>query len=658
MATGGDQRAVIPELGHAALWLAFAVALVQAIVPLWGASTGHGRAVALAPNAAFAQLILSAIAFGALTWAYVRSDFSVRVVAANSHTLKPMLYKVTGVWGNHEGSLLLWVLVLAASGAAVALFSGNLPATFRARVLSVLGMVAVGFHGFMLFTSSPFERLSPAPPEGNGLNPLLQDPGLAFHPPTLYAGYVGLSVAFAFAVAALIEGRVGREWARWVKPWTLTAWGFLTLGIAMGSWWAYYELGWGGWWFWDPVENASLMPWLAATALFHSAIVVEKRDALKSWTILLAIIAFSLSLIGTFIVRSGLITSVHSFALDPARGIFILGLLGFFIGGALLLYGLRASALEPTGGFAAVSKEGSLVANNLLLAAALGTVFIGTLYPLALELVAGKQISVGPPYFNATFIPLMAALMALMVVGPLLAWKRGRLGDAVQKLRTPLAVALMALVALAALAHERAVLALLGFALSLALVAGLAADLRARRRLRGLPAEVWAMVLGHLGMAVACFGITAIGAWQKENLTILAVGDSTRVGAFEVRLEAVDPVAGPNYTALRATMRATRDGQPVAVLTPEARVYDAPVMETTEAAIHPLWNGDLYAVIGEETADGRWSVRLHWKPFVLWIWAGAIIMTLGGAVSVLGRWRGARAPGVGAGTPAVPAPAE
>jgi c-type cytochrome biogenesis protein CcmF len=519
---------MVAEFGHIALILALALALVQGILPLIGAARGIPAWMALAPTAAMGQAVLVAFAFGCLTYAYVTSDFSVLNVAENSHTLKPMLYKVSGVWGNHEGSLLLWILILVIFGAAVAVFGRNLPATLKARVLSIQGLIGVGFLAFILFTSNPFARILPPPLEGRGLNPLLQDPGLAFHPPFLYLGYVGFSVAFSFAVAALIEGRVDPAWARWVRPWTLAAWCFLTVGIALGSWWAYYELGWGGWWFWDPVENASFMPWLAGTALLHSAVVVEKRETLKSWTILLAILTFSLSLLGTFLVRSGVINSVHAFATDPTRGVFILIFLGVVVGGSLTLYALRAPVLQAVGVFAPVSREGALVLNNLLLAVATAAVLLGTLYPMAVDALLGAKVSVGPQYFNTVFIPLMTPLLAAMAIGPLLAWKRGDVGAALRRL-WPAALATVIALALGLwLLHGRDALALLGLALGAWLGIGTLCEWALRiklfaaplsetlNRARHLPRAAWGMTVAHLGMALMVLGITVSSVWQVE----------------------------------------------------------------------------------------------------------------------------------------------
>ncbi len=640
---------MIAELGHFALIFALVVAVSQAVLPLWGAARGDGRLIQLAVPQASVQFALIAIAFGCLTHAYVTSDFSVLNVVANSHSAKPLLYKISGVWGNHEGSLLLWVLILSLFGMAVAWFGANLPPAFRARVLSVQAAIAVGFLAFSLFTSNPFERVLPVPANGQGLNPLLQDPGLAFHPPFLYLGYVGFSIAFSFAVAALIEGRVDAAWARWVRPWTLAAWCFLTLGIALGSWWAYYELGWGGWWFWDPVENASFMPWLAGTALLHSAIVVEKRDTLKSWTVLLAIITFSLSLLGTFLVRSGVLTSVHAFATDPTRGVFILGFLFVVVAGSLALYALRAPRLAGGGLFQPVSREGALILNNLLLSAAAATVFLGTLYPLFLDSLTGEKISVGPPYFNATFGPIMVPVIAAMAVGPLLPWKRGDLRGALQRLwlagLAALGVVLWGLIWI----EGGPWLALAGLALGVWLIAAALVEWADRvklfrasvgeswRRAARLPRAAWGMTVAHAGMGVVLIGIVASTAWETETLVPMKPGETMRVGGHDYTFEGVRPVQGPNYAAVEGRFRVTRDGEVVARLSPQSRNYPNPPMQTTEAAILTRFEGDLYAVIGEPVGNGAWSVRLYFKPLIHWIWAGCLLMVLGGALSLSDR---------------------
>ena len=639
---------MIVELGHFAVVLALVVAAVQTALPAWGAQTGDRRLMQVAAPAALAQAALIAIAFVALTWAYVTSDFSVENVVVNSHSDKPLLYKISGVWGNHEGSMLLWVLILALFGAAVAFFGVNLPATLRANVLAVQGGIGVAFLAFIVFASNPFTRV-PLQAQGRGLNPILQDPALAFHPPFLYAGYVGLSVAFAFALAALIEGRTDAAWARWVRPWTLAAWMCLTLGIAMGSWWAYYELGWGGWWFWDPVENASFMPWLAATALLHSALVMEKREALKVWTILLAILAFSLSLVGTFLVRSGVLTSVHAFAVDPRRGVFILAILVVLIGGALALYAWRAPQLRQGGLFAPVSREGALVLNNVLLTVACATVFIGTLYPLALEALTGEKISVGPPYFNSTFGPLMIPLLVAMPYGTLLAWKRGDLLAAMQRLFAAAAVVLLVLVAVLALYRRGPWLAPFGIALGVWVAAGALTEWAARvrlleipameslRRAARLPRAAYGGMLAHAGIGVSVIGIVATSAWQSEAVLTMKPGESGEIAGYTFTFRGASPGKGPNYQEKAAVLEITRDGLPVTELRPSKRTFTTPRMDTTEAAIHVAWRGDLYAVLGDELADGGWVVRVYFNPLVRLIWLGALVMAFGGALSLSDR---------------------
>ncbi|MFQ5533683.1 MAG: heme lyase CcmF/NrfE family subunit [Sphingomonadales bacterium] len=640
---------MIAEIGHFALILALAIALVQGLAPLYGAQRHDFALMALAGPAAVGQLMAVTVAFGALTHAYVVSDFTILNVALNSHSAKPMLYKISGVWGNHEGSILLWALILATFGAAVAVFGRNLPGKLRARVLSIQALIACGFLLFSLLTSNPFRRVFPPPIDGNGLNPLLQDPGLAFHPPFLYLGYVGFSIAFSFAVAALIEGRIDAAWGRWVRPWTLAAWCFLTLGIALGSWWAYYELGWGGWWFWDPVENASFMPWLAGTALLHSAIVVEKRNALKGWTVLLAIITFSLSLLGTFLVRSGVLTSVHAFATDPRRGIFILGFLAVVIGGSLLLYAIRASALKRGGLFAPISREGGLVVNNLLLSTALAMVLLGTLYPLFLDAVAGVKITVGPPWFNFVCVVVMVPLVLLMGIGPLLSWKRADIPGVLTRLRAAVVASVIVALGVWYVAGDAPVAAILGMALGVWLLAASLVQLAERtrlfrappgdslRRAIGLPLAFWGMTFAHIGLAVAILGITASTSWQSERLQIMKAGDTVEAGGYEFRFQGAEPIAGPNYRAQKGHFLVTRDGRTVAELRPESRQYPVPPMETTEAAIHSMISGDLYAVIGEPDGDGGWGARIYYKPLLPWIWAGALLMFLGGMLSLADR---------------------
>ena len=640
---------MIIELGHFALVLALLVALVQMVLPALGAHRRDARLMAVAEPAALLQLILILASFLALGHAYVTSDFSVENVWANSHSLKPLLYRISGVWGNHEGSMLLWVLILAAFGAAVALYGSNLPATLKANVLAVQASVAVAFLLFIVATSNPFLRLEPAPPEGRGLNPILQDPALAFHPPFLYAGYVGFSMAFSFAVAALIEGRIDGAWARWVRPWTLAAWMCLTLGIAMGSWWAYYELGWGGWWFWDPVENASFMPWLAGTALLHSALVMEKREALKVWTILLAILTFSLSLMGTFLVRSGILTSVHAFAVDPQRGVFILALMIFFIGGALALFSLRAGELRQGGMFSPISREGSLVLNNVLLAVATGTVLVGTLYPLVLDAAAGGKISVGAPYFNMTFGPLMVPLLLALPLGPMLAWKRGDLAAAMERLLAAVVIATLAGAVALAMHIRGPWLAPLGIAMGVWVIAGALSELSFRirlgrvpvaeslRRLASQPRSSHGTTLAHVGVGVMVLGIVATSAWQSERIQALAPGEKIAIAGYELEFRGTAPATGPNYTETIGQLRVSRGGRHIADLQPAKRLYDQPRQPTTEAAIHVALAGDLYAVLGDEQDKGAWTVRVYFNPLVRCIWLGAILMFLGGALSLSDR---------------------
>ncbi len=635
------------ELGHFTVILAFAVAIAQAVIPLVGAQKGWRSWMDIAEPAATLQVILVGFSFAVLTWAFVVSDFSVELVYLNSHTDKPMLYKVSGVWGNHEGSLLLWVLILALFGACAAWFGENLPQALRARVLAVQGSVSVAFYAFILFTSNPFNRLDFVPLNGRDLNPLLQDPGLAFHPPFLYLGYVGLSMTFSFAVAALIEGRVDAAWGRWVRPWTLAAWMFLTVGIALGSWWAYYELGWGGFWFWDPVENASFMPWLIAAALLHSAIVVEKRETLKSWTILLAILAFGFSLLGTFIVRSGVLTSVHAFANDPERGVFILLILGVFLGGSLTLFAVRASAMQSQGVFGTISRESALVLNNILLAVSCFVVFIGTIWPLVAELVFDRTLSVGPPFFDAAFTPFMVALAMVMPLGSLLAWKRGRL----TKAKGPLIALLVLASAIAALAFAiqsgRSALGPVGLALGIWVVGGAALDLWLRsgrgpvgdrlRRISRLPRADWGKAVAHAGMGVTILGVAGILAWQVEDIRVAEIGESYDVGAYQFTLKDVRRDAGPNFQTTIADIAVSRNGRELAVLQPEKRFYPVAQMPTTEAGIRNGFLRDIYVVIGDPQVQGGHAVRVYIKPLANWIWGGAILMALGGILSLTDR---------------------
>lgn len=638
---------MIVEFGHFALILAFGVALLQSVVPLVGAHKGWGDWMAAAHPMASAQFALVAVSFAALTWAFVTSDFSVALVVENSHTAKPMIYKISGVWGNHEGSLLLWVLILTLFGACASWFGSNLPATLQARVLAVQSSIAAAFMAFTIFTSNPFSRTVFPPFEGRDLNPLLQDPGLALHPPFLYLGYVGLSLAFSFAVAALIEGRVDAAWGRWVRPWTLAAWVFLTIGIALGSWWAYYELGWGGFWFWDPVENASLMPWLFATALLHSAIVVEKREALKAWTILLAILGFGFSLLGTFIVRSGLLTSVHAFATDPERGVFILMIFAFFMGAALMLFAWRGAAMEAKGVFATVSRESALVTNNVLLAVSSFVVFIGTMWPLVAEMFFNRVLTVGPPFFNAAFTPFFVALAVILPVGAMLPWKRGNLTAAIRRLR---GVAVLA-VALGALAWTiqtgGAMLAPVGVALGIWVVVGAAADLWLRggrgsvgerlRRVARLPRADWGKATAHAGFGITIFAIAAMLGWETEDIRVAQIGESFEKGGYTLTLTDVQRVQGPNYISTMAFVDVERDGRLVAQLRPEKRMYPAAGMPTTEAAIDYGFFRDVYLALGDPQEGGGWALRTYIKPFANWLWAGCILMALGGLLSLSDR---------------------
>ena len=640
---------MIVELGHFALILAVLVALLQTVVPAWGAQRGDAGLMQIAMPAAICQLALLTLAFLALVHAYVTSDFSVENVYANSHSAKPLIYKISGTWGNHEGSMLLWVLILAAFGASVALFGQHLPLRLKANVLAVQGSIAVAFCLFILITSNPFARLDPAPFDGRGLNPILQDPALAFHPPFLYAGYVGFSMAFSFAIAALIEGRTDGAWARWVRPWTLGAWMCLTLGIAMGSWWAYYELGWGGWWFWDPVENASLMPWLAGTALLHSALVMEKRGALKVWTILLAILTFSLSLMGTFLVRSGVLTSVHAFAVDPKRGVAILAIMMLFTGGALALFAWRARDLRQGGLFSPISREGGLVLNNVLLATACATVLIGTLYPLVLDAVTGTRISVGAPYFNLTFGPLMLPLLFAMPFGPFLAWKRGDLYAASQRLMVAAAIAVLSLIVMLALMWRGPWLAPFGIAIGIWVMAGAIADLAFRiklgtaqasesiRRLFNLPRAALGTISAHFGIGMMMVGIVATTAYQSEDVRVMRPGESAEIAGYTLLFKGTSPNNGANYRETIGLIEVSRREAAVTVLNPSKRLYTAPRQATSEAGIHVSWRGDLYTVLGDEQPGGAFSVRLYFNPFVRFIWLGAVVMFIGGGLSLSDR---------------------
>ena len=630
---------MIAEGGLAALWLAAALSLLQLFLGAAALRPGNDHLLRVVRPLAVAQGLLVAVSFLMLIWLFLRTDLSVQLVAANSHSAKPWLYKFAGSWGNHEGSMLLWVTVLAVAGGAVALLERRLRQDTLIATLAAQAAIALGFYAFLIFASNPFTRLSPVPVEGNGLNPLLQDPGLAFHPPTLYFGYVGISIAFSFAVGALVTRDVGPAFARAMRPWILAAWIFLTIGIVAGSYWAYYELGWGGWWFWDPVENASLMPWLAATALLHSVTVLATRDGLRAWTIMLAVVAFSMSMIGTFLVRSGILTSVHAFAVDPQRGAFILALLILYIGGALALFGLRIGTVKEGAQFDPVSREGALVANNLLLTVILGIVFVGTLYPLAVEAVTGEKLSVGPPYFNTAAGPVALVLVAIMGMGALLRWRSDRLRALGGRIAIPVLVTALAFAALMVLAPDAGILPLLGLALAPGVAAASVAPLW-KRNLRRTPIFIYGMVIAHLGIAVSMAGMASESAFTKETLIAASPGQIARVGDFTVRFDGVEPIAGPNWTAIEARLTARRgeNGREFQ-LRPQARMFSSPPTPTSEAAITTHWNGQLYVAIGEEDEQGRWQIRLWWKPFVTLIWFGGIMVALGGLLSLIGRLR-------------------
>ena len=640
---------MIVEFGHFALLLSIAVALYQFVVPLYGARIGEERLMRTALPAANVQFGLVLVSFLALTYAYVTSDFSVENVVRNSHSEKPLIYRISGVWGNHEGSMLLWLLMLTAFAAAVAIFGTNLPLRLRSTVLAVQSSIALAFGLFIALTSNPFTRVSPAPFDGQGLNPILQDPALAMHPPFLYAGYVGFSIAFSFAVAALIEGKTDAAWARWVRPWTLLAWMFLTVGIAMGSWWAYYELGWGGWWFWDPVENASFMPWLVGTALLHSAVVMEKREALKVWTVLLAILTFSLSLMGAFLVRSGVLSSVHAFAVDPERGVFILGIMVLFIGGSLTLFAFRMSELRQGGIFAPISREGSLILNNVLLTTACGTVLVGTLYPLALEGLTGDKISVGEPYFDLTFGLLMVPLLIALPFGPFLAWKRGDLVAASQRLMACAIAGLVIGVAVFSIFYRGPWLAPFGAAIGLWVMLGAIYEICFRiklgriawgdswHRLVGLPRSVFGTTVAHFGVGLMVVGIVGTSAYRSENVLVMKAGDRTEIAGYGLVFKGVKKAAGSNYQEEIGQFDVLRGGTSISTLLPSKRTYTAPRQTTTEAGIHVALGGDLYAVLGDPQKGGGFAIRLYFNPLVRFIWIGALIMFLGGGLSLSDR---------------------
>ena len=640
---------MIIELGHYALVLALATVIIQSVLPLVGTIRNDRSLMAVAPAAALAGFMLVLFSFSVLTFAYIVSDFSVANVWENSHSLKPMIYKISGVWGNHEGSMLLWLLILVFFSALVATFGANLPERLRANVLAVQGLISTAFALFILLTSNPFLRLSPAPAEGKDLNPVLQDIGLAIHPPLLYLGYVGFSVCFSFAIAALIEGRIDAAWARWVRPWTLAAWSFLTAGIAMGSYWAYYELGWGGWWFWDPVENASFIPWLAGTALLHSALVMEKREALKIWTVLLAILTFSMSLLGTFLVRSGVLTSVHAFATDPTRGVFILAILIVFIGGALSLFAFRAATLKAGGLFAPISREGALVLNNLILTTAAATVLTGTLYPLVLEALTGEKISVGPPFFNLTFGLLMLPLLLAVPFGPLLAWKRGDVLAAGQRLFAAVAAGLVLSGVIIYVQNGGPLLAYFGLAIGFYLIAGSITDLWLRagigkvagnvafRRFVGLPGSAFGTALAHIGVGVTVIGVIGVTAFETEHVVEMKPGMQVEAGGYVLTFDGMRRGQGPNYTEESGHFSVARGGVVVTDVWSSKRLYTARRMPTTEAGIRTFGLSQLYVSLGDAMADGGIVVRVWWKPMILCIWIGALIMMAGGTVSLFDR---------------------
>lgn len=628
---------MIAEIGLAALWLAAALAVLQMVAGIAalraGESAVHPLAIYIRP-AAIVQACLAALAFLMLLWAFAITDLSIKLVAMNSHSMKPLIYKLTGTWGNHEGSMLLWVAVLAFSGGLLSAFERRLPERTIGATLAVQGFVALGFYAFLLLSSNPFERLPVPAVEGSGLNPLLQDMGLAVHPPTLYAGYVGLSVAFSLAMGALLTREVNPGFAKVMRPWVLGAWVLLTLGITAGSYWAYYELGWGGWWFWDPVENASLMPWLAATALLHSVSVLAARDALRTWTIMLGVLAFSMSMLGTFLVRSGVLTSVHAFAVDPERGSFILGLLALNIGGAFTIFALRAGAVAEGKRFAAVSREGALVFNNVMLSGILAIVLLGTLYPLLTE-AFDVRVSVGPPYFNPASAIFAIPMLLVMAVGPLLRWRQDKPARIQFELALVAAIAI-AVVSLVTILGDYPLLPVLGLALAPALAVAAFLPLRGRRLTR-VPAATWGMVIAHFGIAVSLFGMACEGAFTQERLAAVAPGGTEQVGDFSVTLQSVTPVAGPNWTAIEARLAVSRDGGEPVILTPQARSFWSPPQSTSESALLTRWNGQLYAVIGNQAEDGRWQIRVWWKPFVTFIWYGGLLVALGGVLAIAGR---------------------
>jgi len=627
---------MIAEAGLAALWLAAALALLQFVLACLGLSNTRAQFRVGVRAVAVVQGVFVALAFALLVVCFLRSDMSVALVVTNSHSAKPWLYKLAGTWGNHEGSMLLWVTILGMAGCLVALVERRVVERTLTATLGAQALISFGFYAFLLFASNPFARAFPVPEDGQGLNPLLQDPGLAFHPPTLYIGYVGMSVAFSFAVGALVTRDVGRDFARAMRPWVLGAWIFLTLGITAGSYWAYYELGWGGWWFWDPVENASLMPWLAATALLHSVTVLATRDGLRAWTIMLAVVAFSMSMIGTFLVRSGILTSVHAFAVDPERGSFILALLALYIGGALALFAIRIGTVKEGTQFDLVSREGALVMNNLILSAILGIVFVGTLYPLFAEAVSGEKLSVGPPYFNATAGPLTLALVIIMALGPVSRWRRDELKAVIRRVAFPVFITALALLAMVIFAPRINILSFLGIVLAVGVGAASLAPLWGRN-LRRTPMITYGMVVAHFGVAVSLAGMATESAFIRETLVASKMGETHEVGPYKIMLKSIEPVAGPNWTALEAELVAQRGDNAPFTLRPQSRMFSNPPTETNEAAIATRLDGQLYLVLGKPDAQGRWQLRLWWKPMVTLIWLGGALIALGGALSLVGR---------------------
>ncbi len=630
---------MIPEIGHFALVLALSVALVQGVFPLWGSFTGKLQWISMARPAAFAQLFFLVISFACLLYAFVSDDFSVLYVASNSNTQMPTIFKVSALWGAHEGSLLLWAMVLAGWGAAVAFFGKGIPSLMLARVLSIMGLICVGFMLFMLMTSNPFERLVNIPLQGRQLNPLLQDIGLAIHPPLLYMGYVGMSVAFSFAMAAMMGGKLDAAWARWARPWTNFAWVCLTFGIALGSWWAYYELGWGGWWFWDPVENASLMPWIVGTALIHSLAVTEKRASFKVWTVLLAILAFSLSLLGTFLVRSGVLTSVHSFASDPARGLFILIFLLVVIGSSLLLFAFRAHKLKSTGTFSLISRESGLLVNNVILMVMAATVLLGTLYPLIIDALGSGKISVGPPYFNAIIVPLALVLFFVMGFGFYLRWKKDSIERVLRKTWIPLAAALLiALIVPWLMTSEFNIKTILGlFAGSWISLSALMWILSLGSSPFKLPLATWGSVIAHIGMAITVVGITVVSLYDSEKDVRLEQGQSYELAGYTYTFKNIESIKVDNYSANRATMDVSQNGKLITTVYPEKRDYGPGAMPMTEAGIDAGFTRDLFVALGEQLGNNAWSFRLYHKPFVRWIWLGGILMGLGGLLAAFDK---------------------